>query len=369
MEYNVTYRQKDKGWQYIISVKEDEKWKYKASKQGFRTKGLAKTAAEKRIEEMKEELKTKEKLNKEYEGITYIEFFNMLVEHEKLYKEQNTIMGYESANTHFADIYNLLMDKITTIHIQGCVDKMVKKHLAHSTIKTYISKIKAVFNSAIDPYKLILQNPIENIKLPKLTGQKENPIKALTETELKSLYKELDGYVSEKEYVAVLLAGTCGLRVGEILGLTWDKVNFKEATLKIDKQWKRLKGKNGSEMGFGTLKSKESYRAVPVPPSTLARLKKFKTKYPIDISNRIVVYKNVASISRDLPRKFDMVGFNITMHTLRHTYATLLIANGTDFKTAAKLLGHDVEMTMKTYSHVTDDMMERAGKTINNIFK
>ena len=64
-----------------------------------------------------------------------------------------------------------------------------------------------------------------------------------------------------------------------------------------------------------------------------------------------------------------MVGYEITMHTLRHTYATLLIANGTDFKTAAKLLGHDVEMTIKTYSHVTDDILERVSKTVNIIFK
>ena len=50
-----------------------------------------------------------------------------------------------------------------------------------------------------------------------------------------------------------------------------------------------------------------------------------------------------------------------------HTYATNLIANGLDFKTAAKLLGHDIEQTMKTYSHVTDDMMNEAKKIINII--
>jgi integrase len=367
VEYNITYRKKDGGWQYIISYKEDGKWKQRA-KQGFGTRGLAKAAADKRIEKMRKDLKNKQKLNKEYEGITYIEFFNMMIEHEKLYKEQNTIIRYKSANTHFDDIYKLPMDKITVIHIQGCVDKMILKGLAHSTIDAYVSTIKTFFNNAIEPYKIITENPVNDIKLPKIKKEKK-VIKALSKPELDKLLKELDGYISEPEYIAVLLAATCGLRVGEILGLTWDNIDFKNSTLKVEKQWKRLKENNGTKMGFGTLKSDESYRTVPVPPSTLLRLRKYKSGYPTDLNNRLIIYKNAASLSRDLPRKIDMVGCEITMHTLRHTYATLLIANGTDFKTAAKLLGHDVEMTIKTYSHVTDDMLKRVSKAVNIIFK
>ena len=61
-------------------------------------------------------------------------------------------------------------------------------------------------------------------------------------------------------------------------------------------------------------------------------------------------------------------GYNITLHELRHTYATMLISNGVDFKTAALLLGHDVEQTMKTYSHVNEDMLNKASNIIKNIF-
>lgn len=61
-------------------------------------------------------------------------------------------------------------------------------------------------------------------------------------------------------------------------------------------------------------------------------------------------------------------GYNITVHDLRHTYATFLISNGIDFKTAAQLLGHSVEMTMKIYSHVNNDMLDSAKRKINNIF-
>ncbi|WP_326498383.1 hypothetical protein [Clostridium brassicae] len=46
----------------------------------------------------------------------------------------------------------------------------------------------------------------------------------------------------------------------------------------------------------------------------------------------------------------------------------MLIASGLDFKTVAKLLGHDIQQTMKTYSHVNDDMMKKATNIIENIF-
>jgi len=46
-----------------------------------------------------------------------------------------------------------------------------------------------------------------------------------------------------------------------------------------------------------------------------------------------------------------------------------LISNGMDFKTAAELLGHDVQETYRTYSHVTNDMLKNAAKKIDEIFK
>ena len=65
---------------------------------------------------------------------------------------------------------------------------------------------------------------------------------------------------------------------------------------------------------------------------------------------------------------YKKLGYEITIHDLRHTYATHLIANGLDFKTVAQLMGHDVQETIKTYSHVTDDMIKKAANVIEKIF-
>ncbi|RHW62664.1 site-specific integrase, partial [Clostridium botulinum] len=66
--------------------------------------------------------------------------------------------------------------------------------------------------------------------------------------------------------------------------------------------------------------------------------------------------------------KFKKHGYTITFHELRHTYATRLIANGVDFKTVAQILGHSVEQTLKTYSHVNNDMLNKAHSVIEKIF-
>ena len=78
--------------------------------------------------------------------------------------------------------------------------------------------------------------------------------------------------------------------------------------------------------------------------------------------------ENNEILTNNLKNTYKNLGYDISIHELRHTYATMLISNGVDFKTAAQLLGHDIEQTMKTYSHVTNDMISAASKIINNIF-
>ena len=359
MEYNITYRKKDGGWQYIISTKEDGKWKYKTSKQGFRTRGLAKIAADDRLEELKKEHTLQ--LNTEYKGITLKEYYKMFVEHEKMYKEPGTIRLYGYAVKKFKKLYDKELSAITTLDIQGCVDDMVKGGLHPNTINIYVKKAKTMFNKAIKPYNIINENPVSDLVIP--IDKEGKRVKALTVREFEDLLSKIK---NKKYYLISLIAGTCGLRIGEILGLTWDNIDFQQSILTVEKQWKRSKG---GEWGFGTTKSKNSNRTIPIPPKTLKKLKIYKREAPTDILNRVILYTAISNISRELRMLYKKLGYDISVHDLRHTYATTLIANGVDFKTVAKLMGHDVKETLTTYSHVTDDMFDNAANTVNNIFK
>lgn len=161
------------------------------------------------------------------------------------------------------------------------------------------------------------------------------------------------------------LAGMCGLRFGEILGLKWNKIDFANNTIKIDLQWKNL---SNNTVGFGELKSQNSYRTVPLPPYVRKTLLEWKSLNPIDISNRVIIYNSCNGLHTLLSNYIRKLGYDLSLHELRHTYATNLIAKGIDFKTVAKLMGHDIEETMKIYSHVTDDMMDNATNLINSMF-
>lgn len=362
MDYNITYREKDKGIQVIISYKDNRgKWKQK-SKQGFPNnregKKKAKLEADKMLQELKNTIANS--TYNEFKNITLGEFIDLHLDHLKIHLEANTIISYKTSLKHFESIYDLELAKVRSIDIQKCIDNLVEQKYKYGTIKCYVQKLKAIFNSAINKYEIPIKNPTT-----KLTIEKEKQAsnkKALTDTELNQLLQQIN---HEKYYLIVLLASKCGLRIGEILGLTWSDIDFQNATLSVNKQWKLLKN---NTYGFGELKSKNSNRIIPLTTSMIKELKYIKANSVYSIDGRLVPVKNTASTTVCVNQYLKKFNYNISIHELRHTFATNLIANGVDFKTAAQLLGHDVEETMRTYSHVTEDMLKKATQIMENIF-
>lgn len=360
MQYNITYREKDNSWQYIISYKNNEKWKQK-SKQGFpktrEGKREAKDHAEKVVENLKEKILFDNSLSEENKDITFKNFSNIYIEHEKLYMQANTIRIYLKAFTKFEQLNNMKIKDITNLDIQLCIDKMIKENLSSNTILTYTSKISTLFNAALEEYGFILKSPVKKLTLPK---KKETIKKALTKSELDDLLSK----INNKKYLTIsLLAAECGLRIGEIMGLMWSDII--DGKIHVTRQWKYVET---SGYGFGDLKSKNSKRIVPISPKALSELKEYKKVFPAHYTNRIFPYASTSNAAKLLANYYKKVGYKISIHELRHTYATMLIANGLDFKTVATLLGHDVRQTMNTYSHVTGDMLKNAENIINKIF-
>lgn len=360
MDYNITYRQKDKGWQFIISYKDDDgKWKQK-SKQGFKTKKDAKPAAESMVDEIRDKIALNTPI--EFENLTFKEFTRMVLKHLKLHVEANTIKSYEIPIARFIDLHNLNMKEIKTLDIQNCVDKLVKNGLKSSTIKAYLSKIKTLFNYAESKYNIIPISPVKDIRIK--SDKSQNVKKALNEKDLNELLLKLKSN-NKKYYICALLSSKCGLRIGEIAGLTWCDIDFENRIIDINKQYKRI---DGNKFGFGELKSKNSNRKVPCSDFVIRELRDFKQNISVqNIDNRIVNNKCVATLSTKLAEKFRKLGYDISIHELRHTYATTLIGNSIDYKTIASLLGHDVTQTMHTYTHVNEDMLSNVKNIINKV--
>lgn len=359
MDYNISYRDKNGSIQAIISYKDGSKWKQK-SKQGFKTQKAAKPWIEKTLEELEKNIKY---INADLKDTKYSELFEYFTKHAELHKETNTLMSYDSAYDKFKKIKHKKVPDITILDIQECVDDMMREGLKYSTIKTYVAKTKVVFNYAVSPLRMIKDNPFDDVVMP-AKEKKEKKIKALTEKELKNLLSKIK---HKPYYMISLIAATCGLRIGEILGLTWADVDEKNSIVNINKQWKRKK-KKPVVYDFGNVKSINSNREVPIPASTLNELKKYKESYPIHISGRIFNYKRTDSTCANLRQTYKAIGYKISIHDLRHTYGSRLVANGVDFKTVAELMGDTVQIVIDTYSHFTSDMMTKAQKAVNNIF-
>lgn len=363
MIFNVTFRQKDKGWQFIISAKINNKWKQLKSKQGFKSKKEAKLYSENVLEELK--LNSVNDVPEHLYGLTIGELKKDYLNHIQLHREYNTYCNYKQSLAFF-DIDNIEVSKLKVSDVQKCLDKLIGSR-SKSTIDRRITIFKCMLNYCNRQYNIHIPN-LSNLTLPSAKDPKtKKALEPYIQDELINRYKSR----SKDYYIVVLLALTCGLRVGEICGLTWADIDFENSNLNINKQWKI--NKVTKVYGFGELKSKESYRTVPIPSKTLEELKKLKIerfKNAIDITyqqERIIICESTKSMSVNLDRQLQRK-YQVCVHELRHTYATNLIANGIDFKTAAKLLGHNVEQTMRTYSHVTQKMLDDAAILINKIF-
>ena len=360
LEYNVTYRQKDKGIQAIISYKDNNgKWRQK-SKQGFKTQREAKPVVMQIVNQIKKDLLNENTIiNADYKYITFKELADNFIEHSKLYREPATVRSYRNALAKFELIYDVKVHELKKINITKCVDEMLKQNILNDTILTYLKRVKLFFDYYKENY-----NPNFNIDLNfKLIHDKGTAIKkkALTNEELNSLLNSKK-LLKSRYYIVAYISAKCGLRCSEVLGLTWNDINRTELTIKINKQWN--KNKDGV-FGFGTLKSKNSYREVPISKNILNFLDEYKSKNPVQLNGRIApfCYDSINNYLNPILRELA----DISIHELRHTYITLLISKGIDFKTVAKIAGHDVKQTLSTYSHVTDDMMKSAHDLISKI--
>jgi integrase len=170
-----------------------------------------------------------------------------------------------------------------------------------------------------------------------------------------------------------VLALTCGLRQGEILGLTWDCVDLHHGTVRIVRQLQDLHG----ELVLTEPKSASSRRTVPLPPLALEALLRrreaaeqegsFRPDAPVFTDTRGGFMRPSNLLRRSFyPLLERAVVKRIRFHDLRHTAATLALQEGVHPRVVADLLGHSrVTLTLTTYSHVLPTLARHAVDAIS----
>jgi integrase len=178
------------------------------------------------------------------------------------------------------------------------------------------------------------------------------------------------------------VAMAVGLRIGEACGLRWSDVDLTKAMLRVQQavQWQHGKAT------FAEPKSAASRRTVKLPEAATAALKRHRTRQKrerlaagdawIDsglvFTSTIGTVLDYANVRRDFKvlLKSAKLPAELRLHDLRHTCATLLMAQGTPAKIVMQTLGHSqVNLTLDTYSHVSAELQAQAADAMDAVLK
>ena len=232
--------------------------------------------------------------------------------------------------------------------------------LSESMIRNCHSLCRRVLERAVAE-RLIVQNPAEGCKLPPIR-RKEMQILSREELQKLLIQAKDEGY-----YEVFLLELATGLRVGELMALQWNVLNFKTGELRIERQAYRVKG----ELLIQPPKTKAAIRTVILPPPVVEALRAYKqtvsSRWVFPSPKKEDAPLAPAAASHRLAKILNHAGCKkVRFHDLRHVFATNALEHGMDVKTLSTIIGHvSSATTLNVYAHVTDDMQRQAAAKID----
>ena len=285
----------------------------------------------------------------------------------------------ESYITHYERIKETLgwrkLTSLNLIILQEAFNELCSDNARKNSKKILVD----MFNKAIDT-DLLTKNVAKQINTV-ISKEQKKERRVLTAEETEVFLEEAK---SSSYYNLFVLAFETGMRIGEIMGLTWEDIDFNKKVLYVRHTlcYFRKDGKYIFEMH--DCKTVNSKRTIPLTTKAYDALRRqqFQKKRieskgkmaPEEYKNLVFVTKNnrptqqfIVQETIDLLlnhiREKDLTFERFTPHCSRHTFATRCIERGMQPKTLQRLLGHaSLQMTMDLYCHVTDDTLVEAMK-------
>ena len=320
--------------------------------------------------------------------MTVNEWFNFWIENVVGGLAPNTLRNYrERYERNVKPIIGLLkMADVKPLHCKMVLNRMEKDYAGSTVRQTYIA-MGTMFKSAL-MNDIISKHPMDGVRYTKPV-RAVNDINFLTVDEQE---KFLEAAKRSHNYFQYALMLETGLRTGEMIGLTWDVIDWEKRTLTVNKTLE-YRHKQGCWRA-GPPKTQQSYRTIPLTAKAYSILEmvasRARERKESEMLNQTLEYidrrtgKTSTLIMRDLvfinfrtgaPAKnssYDTHLYKLcaeagikrfSMHALRHTYATRAIERGVQPKVLQKLLGHaSIKTTMDKYVHVTDESLSQAIK-------
>lgn len=313
--------------------------------------GLARPAKKKEAERLLNVL-----LAQEYQGQSYVSPSDMtLQEMVELWLPQHKQMqnlshnAYEQykhcSNKIVSEIGHLHIARITPAQIQSFLSSMGETYSSH-TLHALGKTLNLIFKAAYQ-WGYVGKNPMERVNKPKLPA---NNIEYWTEEELQTF---LRASRPNKYHPLFLLAATTGMRKSEITGLKQRYINWQECTITIE-----------------DAKTKSGWRTLDISPAVMEHLKTWKSKnellFPAPHGGKM----HKSNINKVMQAIIKKAGVRyITFHGLRHTYATIMLARGTNPVELAEILGHaNPSLLWNTYAHLLPKKRKDNASRMDDLF-
>lgn len=307
--------------------------------------------------------------------MTINEIYEQFLPLKKRQVKESTIATYHNQfHTHILPVFgNVEYEKMKMGDIQQFVYDKLDSGLSLKSVKDLVVDIKMLLNFAM-----------EELELPGLPGRKkiiypttdEDFNKPKCQTLSVDEQKKLMAYLLENpsfEHLGIAIVLCTGMRIGEICAIQFSDMDLDEGTISISRTLERITNieTGKTKLSFSTPKTRSSRRTIPLPQKIVKIIKKTSGLVRDD-------YFLCSGTSKPIEPRVLRNHFNdilsecgidkIKFHGLRHTFATRMIAENVDVKTASVILGHsDVKITLNTYVHPSDESKRKAIKLANSM--
>lgn len=345
-------------WQARITWYDPEGNRHYKSKNGFKTKTLAKKWA----------VENENRLNQGIDIGKQISFYDYFCRWVEIYKEPKvshvSLVRYETTEKDIKAFFgNTYIKDITRVQYQDFINHFGANH-APSTVQKINGFIRACVKSAIlDDY--LIKDFTQNVELV-ANKDRIKKVEYLNLAEIKKLRLWLTKNLNP-DYTSrymILTAIYTGMRLSEIQAITWKDIDINNQTITISKSWDAI------HKQFKDTKNKSSKRTIKINPSLLAYLYQLQSH-----NNSMMVFMNrrheiptSGSVNKALrvalkENKISKNGFHF--HSLRHSHVALLLAKGIDVYAISKRLGHsNISTTTNVYAYMIDEFKNKTDDQI-----